>query len=204
MKKYIYDAKTYEEAKGKALIELGTEEKNIIINTLEEKQGLLKKNVKIEVIMINDVLSYLKDKINTILNLMNIDSKLEVRRNEESIEINIFSNHNSILIGKDGKILDSLQNIMRQILTKEISTDLKLIIDVENYKEHRITNIERTARKVAREVAKTRIEANLEPMNSYERRIVHNTLSKNKYVYTKSIGEEPNRYVVIKLKEENL
>lgn len=204
MKKYIYDAKTYEEAKSKALIELGTGEKNIIINTLEEKQGLLKKNVKIEVIMINDVLSYLKDKINTILNLMNIDSKLEVRRNEESIEINIFSNHNSILIGKDGKILDSLQNIMRQILTKEISTDLKLIIDVENYKEHRITNIERTARKVAREVAKTKIEANLEPMNSYERRIVHNTLSKNKYVYTKSIGEEPNRYVVIKLKEENL
>lgn len=204
MKKYIYDAKTYEEAKSKALIELGTEEKNIIINTLEEKQGLLKKNVKIEVIMINDILSYLKDKINTILNLMNIDSKLEVRRNEESIEINIFSNHNSILIGKDGKILDSLQNIMRQILMKEISTDLKLIIDVENYKEHRITNIERTARKVAREVAKTKIEANLEPMNSYERRIVHNTLSKNKYVYTKSIGEEPNRYVVIKLKEENL
>ena len=91
---------------------------------------------------------------------------------------------------------------MRQILLKETSSDLKLIIDVENYKEHRITNIERTARKVAREVAKTKVEASLEPMNSYERRIVHNTLSKNKYVYTKSIGEEPNRYVMIKLKEE--
>ena len=55
---------------------------------------------------------------------------------------------------------------------------------------------------MAREVAKTKVEASLEPMNSYERRIVHNTLSKNKYVYTKSIGEEPNRYVMIKLKEE--
>ena len=133
---------------------------------------------------------------------MNIDANLEIKRKEENITINIFSNHNSILIGKEGKTLDSLQNIMRQILLKETSSDLKLIIDVENYKEHRITNIERTARKVAREVAKTKVEASLEPMNSYERRIVHNTLSKNKYVYTKSIGEEPNRYVMIKLKEE--
>ena len=200
MKKYIYEAKNYEEAQSKALAELNLDEQNVIINTLEEKQGLLKKSIKIEVISINDILSDLKDKISTILNLMNIDANLEIKRKEENITINIFSNHNSILIGKEGKTLDSLQNIMRQILLKETSSDLKLIIDVENYKEHRITNIERTARKVAREVAKTKVEASLEPMNSYERRIVHNTLSKNKYVYTKSIGEEPNRYVMIKLK----
>lgn len=202
MKKYIYEAKNYEEAQSKALAELNLDEQNVIINTLEEKQGLLKKSIKIEVISINDILSDLKDKISTILNLMNIDTNLEIKRKEENIAINIFSNHNSILIGKEGKTLDSLQNIMRQILLKETSSDLKLIIDVENYKEHRMTHIERTARKVAREVAKTKVEASLEPMNSYERRIVHNTLSKNKYVYTKSIGEEPNRYVMIKLKEE--
>lgn len=203
MKKYIYEAKNYAEAKRKALTELELDEKNVIINIIEEKQGLLKKSTKIEVITINDVLSYLKNKINEILKIMNIESNLEVRRNDENIEINIFSNHNSILIGKEGKTLDSLQSIMRQVLQKETASDLKLILDVENYKEHRITNIERTARKIAREVAKTKVEANLEPMNSYERRIVHNTLSKNKYVYTESIGEEPNRYVAIKLKEES-
>lgn len=203
MKKYIYEAKNYAEAKRKALTELELDEKNVIINIIEEKQGLLKKSTKIEVITINDVLSYLKNKINEILKIMNIESNLEVRRNDENIEINIFSNHNSILIGKEGKTLDSLQSIMRQVLQKETASDLKLILDVENYKEHRITKIERTARKIAREVAKTKVEANLEPMNSYERRIVHNTLSKNKYVYTESIGEEPNRYVAIKLKEES-
>ena len=202
MKKYFYEAKSYEDAKNKALAELKIDEDNIIINILEEKQGILKKNIKLEVITINDIISFLKETISQILNLMNIDANLEIKRKEENITINIFSNHNSILIGKEGKTLDSLQNIMRQILLKETSSDLKLIIDVENYKEHRITNIERTARKVAREVAKTKVEASLEPMNSYERRIVHNTLSKNKYVYTKSIGEEPNRYVMIKLKEE--
>ena len=203
MKKYIYEAKNYDEAKRKALTELEVDDKNVIINIIEEKQGLLKKSTKIEVITINDVLSYLKNKINEILKLMNIESNLEVRRNDESVEINIFSNHNSTLIGKEGRILDSLQSIMRQVLQKEVSSNLKLIIDVENYKEHRITNIERTARRIAREVAKTKVEVNLEPMNSYERRVVHNTLSKNKYVYTESIGEEPNRYVAIKLKEES-
>ena len=203
MKKYFYEAKSYEDAKNKALAELKIDEDNIIINILEEKQGILKKNIKLEVITINDIISFLKEIIGQILNLMNIEANLEIRKREKNIEINIFSNNNSILIGKEGKTLDSLQNIIRQITLKEFGEKYRVTVDVENYKEHRITNIERTARKIAREVARTKVEAKLETMNSYERRIVHNTLSNNKYVYTESIGEEPNRYVVIKLKEEN-
>ncbi len=203
MKKYFYEAKNYEDAKNKALAELKIDEDNIIINILEEKQGILKKSIKLEVITINDIISFLKETISQILNLMNIEANLEIRKREKNIEINIFSNNNSILIGKEGKTLDSLQNIIRQIALKEFGDKYRVTVDVENYKEHRITNIERTARKIAREVARTKVEAKLETMNSYERRIVHNTLSNNKYVYTESIGEEPNRYVVIKLKEEN-
>ena len=203
MKKHFYEAKSYEDAKNKALAELKIDEDNIIINILEEKQGILKKSIKLEVITINDIISFLKETISQILNLMNIEANLEIRKREKNIEINIFSNNNSILIGKEGKTLDSLQNIIRQIALKEFGDKYRVTVDVENYKEHRITNIERTARKIAREVARTKIEAKLETMNSYERRIVHNTLSNNKYVYTESIGEEPNRYVVIKLKEEN-
>lgn len=203
MKKYFYEAKSYEDAKNKALAELKIDEDNIIINILEEKQGILKKNIKLEVITINDIISFLKETISQILNLMNIEANLEIRKREKNIEINIFSNNNSILIGKEGKTLDSLQNVIRQIALKEFGDKYRVTVDVENYKEHRITNIERTARKIAREVARTKVEAKLETMNSYERRIVHNTLSNNKYVYTESIGEEPNRYVVIKLKEEN-
>ena len=203
MKKYFYEAKSYEDAKNKALAELKIDEDNIIINILEEKQGILKKSIKLEVITINDIISFLKETISQILNLMTIEANLEIRKREKNIEINIFSNNNSILIGKEGKTLDSLQNIIRQIVFKEFGDKYRVMVDVENYKEHRATNIERTARKIAREVARTKIEAKLETMNSYERRIVHNTLSNNKYVYTESIGEEPNRYVVIKLKEEN-
>ena len=201
MKKSIYEAKTYEEAKNKALTDLDILEENTVIKILEEKQGLLKRNVKIEVITINDIIDELKTSINTITKLMNIETNLEVRKREKNIEIRIFSNNNSILIGKDGKTLEALQNIVIQVLSKEVNDEYKIILDIENYKEKKIINLERTARKIAREVAKTKVETKLDRMNSYERRIIHNALSNNKYVYTESNGEEPNRYVVIKPKE---
>lgn len=202
MNTYIYEAKTFEEAKNKALTELNITEENLIIKSKEEKQGLLKKSTKLEVINVNELVNYLKESLNTIMTLMNIECNLEVRRREKNIELKIFSNQNSILIGKEGRNLESLQNILRQILIKEGITDYKIILDIENYKEKKVTHLERTVRQIAREVAKTKVEAKLDSMNSYERRIVHNALSKNKYVYTESIGEEPNRYVVIKPKEE--
>ena len=202
MKTYIYEAKTLEEAINKALNEQNITEDKLIIKSKEEKQGLLKKSAKIEIITENDLINHLKDSLTTIMNLMNIDSNLEVRRRDKNIEIKIFSNQNSILIGKDGRNLEALQNILRQILIKAEAHDYKIILDIENYKEKKVSHLERTVKQIAREVAKTKVEAKLDRMNSYERRIVHNALSKNKYVYTESIGEEPNRYVVIKPKEE--
>ena len=201
MKKNIYESKTKEDAINKALEDLNTVEENLIIKILEEKQGLLKKIVKIEVTTTNEIVNYLKECINKILKLMNIEANLEVRVREKNIDIKIFSNNNSILIGKDGKNLESLQNILRQILLSNVESDFRVNLDIENYREKKISNLERTAKRIAREVARTKVEAKLEPMNSYERRIVHNALTNNKYVYTESIGEEPNRCVVIKLKE---
>ena len=201
MKKYIFEGKTKEEVIEKALKELNTIEENLIIKVIEEKNSLLKKSVKIEVINVNDMINYIKEIINEIISLMNIKINLEIRRREKNIEIKIFSDNNPILIGKNGKNLESLQNIVRQIVYNEIENDYKIILDVENYKDKKITNLERLAKRTAREVAKTKIETKLERMNSYERRIIHSTLSNNKYVYTESIGEEPNRCVVIKPKE---
>ena len=202
MKTYIYEAKTLEEAVNKALTELNISEENLIIKLKEEKSGLLKKSTKIEVINANELVNYLKESLTTILNLMNIKSNLEVRRRDKNIELKIFSDQNGLLIGKEGKNLESLQNILRQILLKEEITDYKVILDIENYKEKKVSHLERTVKQIAREVAKTKVEAKLDRMNSYERRIVHNALSNNKYVYTESIGEEPNRCVVIKPKED--
>lgn len=203
MNKYTFEGKNLEDATTKALEELNTTEQNVIIKIIEEKQGILKKLVKIEVIEINDIINYLKETIKEITRLMNITKvNLEVRRRDDNINITIFSDQNSILIGKNGKTIQSLQNIIRQIIPTEINEKYKIILDVENYKEKKLHTIEKIAKKVAKEVANSKIEAKLESMNSYERRVVHNILANNKYVYTESFGIEPNRYVVIKPKEE--
>ena len=202
MKTYFFEAKTINDAIKQAVETLNITEDNLIIKSQEEKQGLLKKSIKIEVINVNELVDYLKECLNRIMNLMNINSNLEVRRREKNIEIKIFSDQNSLLIGANGRNLESLQNILRQILLKEVGGEYRITIDVENYKEKRVSHLEKMVKQIAKEVAKTKVEAKLDKMNSYERRIVHNALSKNKYVYTESIGEEPNRQVVIKPKEE--
>ena len=201
MKKYEFNAKTKEEAIALAKKELNLDENNLIINVLEEKNTLLKKNVKIEVINYNDIIDLIKESVTEITKLMGITANLEVRRREDNITIKIFSDHNAVLIGRNGTTIEAIQTIIRQIVLNETNTFISIILDVEDYKDKRKRNIEYLAKKVAREVAKTKVEAKLDSMNSYERRIVHSILSEDKYVYTESTGEEPNRCVVIKPKE---
>ena len=202
MKKYLYDGKTKEEAIEKALSELGVAEKNLIVNVVEEKNTLLKKNVKIEVINYNDLVDYIKENIIEITKLMGMTVNLEVRRRDDNITIKIFSDHNAVLIGRNGSTIEALQTIIRQIVHNETKEFIGVILDVENYKDKRIKNLEYLAKKVAKEVKETKVETKLDSMNSYERRIIHSTLSENKYVYTESVGEEPNRCVVVKPKEQ--
>ena len=203
MKKYNYEGKTFNEAKEKALKEHNINEEDMLIKITEEKNTLLKKNVKIEVVLINDLINYIKETLTEILKLMDIEVNYEVRRRDDTITIKLFSNNNAILIGKNGRTISSLQTIVRQIVSKETNENIKIMLDVENYKEKRIKNVEYLAKKLAREVAKTKVDIKMDSMNSYERRVVHSILANDKYVYTESIGEEPNRCVVIKLKEED-
>ena len=202
MNTYTFEDKTIDEAKNKALKELNINEENIIIINKTEKNGLIKKSASIELVTVDEIINYLKDSLNEILSLMGIEANYEVRRRENRIEIKIFSDNNAILIGKNGRTMQSLQTILRFILKNHVSSDLSVMLDVENYKEKRNRNIEYLAKKIARDVARTKVETKLDNMNSYERRIVHNILSDNKYVYTVSEGEEPNRHVIIKPRED--
>ena len=201
MKKYEFEGKTKEEAIEKALTELGVAEKNLIVNVLEEKNTLLKKNVKIEVINYNDLVDYIKENIIEITKKMGMTVNLEVRRRDDNITIKLFSDHNAVLIGRNGSTIEALQTIIRQMVHNEAKEFIGVILDVENYKDKRIKNLEFLAKKVAKEVRETKVETKLDSMNSYERRIIHSALSDNKYVYTESVGEEPNRCVVVKPKE---
>ena len=202
MKTYTFEGKTKEAAVELALEELKISEEDLIINNITEKSGLLKKSVEIEVLNINEIITFIKETISKITKLMGAEANLEVRRRDNSISITIFSDNNALLIGKNGKNISALQLLIRQMVNSNLKEPLSIVIDVGNYKEKRARNIEYLAKKLAREAYKTKTEITMDSMNSYERRIVHSALADDKYVYTESIGEEPNRKVVIKLKGE--
>lgn len=201
MKSYMYEGKNKEEAINKAVNELNTVRENLIVEVLEETKGIVKKKVVVKVIKQDEIVDFIKDILNEITKLMGVNINLEVRKRDESISIKIFSDNNAILIGKNGRTISALQSLIKQMVYNVLEEKISIILDVENYKEKRIKSLEYLARNTAKEVSKTKIEAKLDSMNSYERRIIHEALSNNRYVYTESTGEEPNRCVVIKPKE---
>lgn len=201
MKKYTYQAKTFEEAKNMAMTELMEQESNLYIKEIESSTKLFNKKSVIEVIKKEDVVEHIKELIKSIIIDMALSVNMEVKKRDESLTITIYSDNNAVLIGKNAKTLDALNTIIKQSVYKEIGENYKFVLDIGEYKQKREWNLEKMAKQIAREVARTRVEAKLDPMNSYERRIIHNTLTNNKKVYTESSGEEPNRFVVIKPKE---
>ena len=114
----------------------------------------------------------------------------------------MYSDNNSILIGHEGKTLKALTTIIKQVVYNKVGEYPYLLLDVENYKAKQEKYLIRLAKNIAKEVGHTKVEVELEDMNSYERRIIHNALTDNKYVYTESTGVEPHRHIVIKPKEQ--
>lgn len=202
MIKNKYSGKTKEEAINNAKIELQETEENLYIKELETKSGLFSKKVEIEVIRRDDVIQYIKEYLKKLIEHMGLKANLEIKKREDTVIVTVFSDNNSILIGKNGRTLEAITTIIKQVINKEIGRYFNLTIDIGEYKKERENRLEKIAKRVAREVSTSKIEAKLEPMNSYERRIIHTILADNQKVITESEGEEPNRYVVIKPKEE--
>lgn len=199
MEKYVFEGKSDEEVILSALKELNVKEEEMFYNITEEKVGLIKKKKYImNIILKSEVLEYSKNYLKEIIEGMGIDVQIETQRKENFLKITLHSENSSILIGKNGRTLAALQNILRQSILNKTGVSANIILDVENYKEKRERNLEFLAKKIAKEVEKTGVEVKMDSMNSYERRIVHNIISKNKKVTTLSEGEEPNRYVVVK------
>ena len=203
MKLEVFEGKNIEEAKSVALEKMNVSEKDILYKTEKKKGKLFKGDTYLfKAIKISTIAEYLKEKLDELLHNMNIDGKYEVSIRDEQINIKIYSDKNNILIGKNGQNLMAIQTILRQMVFKDIDLYPYILLDVENYKEKKINNLERNARKIAKEVIKTKIDVKLDDMNSYERRIVHNALSEFKNITTFSEGEEPNRHIVIAYKED--
>lgn len=202
MEKHRFVGKTYEEAVNKAKIELQELEENLIIKVIDEKKTLLSKKCEIEVIEKREIKNFIKEKLIAILREMGYQAEVEIQVKQDIPTYRIYSNNDSLLIGKSGKNLEALQIVLRQIVNTETGINYRFFLDVSDYKEKNEHHLESLAKRLAREVATTKIEVKMDSMNSYERRIVHNVLTNNKKVYTESVGEEPNRCVVIKPRED--
>lgn len=203
MEKYVYKGKNKDDVLKIALEELNLKENEISYKVTEEKGGLFSgKKYVIEIVKIEDVANYGKELLQDLLDAYKIEGTIEKKIRETGITYHIHSNNNGLLIGKNGKILTSIQTFIKQSINSKLGIFVNVIIDVEDYKEKQNYFLEKKVKRIARDVALSKSSVKLDPMNSYERRIVHNALSKFEYITSESEGEEPNRCVVIKYKEK--
>ena len=196
MKSIEITAGTYEEALKQALEELGLEESQVVAEKVSET-GLIRKKVTVKVTEKITGATMVKDFINGIIQRMNINCTAEVEEKEDAFYVNLTGEDTGTLIGYRGDVLDSLQYLSLLVVNKCNPDNKRLVIDGENYREKRTATLSKLAKKIAFRVAKSHKAESLEPMNPFERRIIHSALHDDRFVTTESHGEEPNRYVVI-------
>lgn len=172
---------------------------DIVYSTKENKGKLFKgSTITVTVTKKEELYNVAKEYLKELIEGLGLEVNFEIQKREEVTMIKIFSNHNAILIGKNGQTLKSMEVLVRQMLNAKYGVNLRIMLDVENYRKKKERNLEYLAKKMAKEAVQTKTEIHLENMNSYERRIIHNCLTNFKGVKTESEGEEPNRHVVIK------
>lgn len=194
---YNFDGQDIEECRVKCLDNLDVYNNEILIKEINSDTG-----VSIDVIKKDDVKKYIEDYIQELGNNMNIEIKSNIFEEDDVFFVRINSNNNSILIGKDGKTLNSIQYLLRKTISNLTGFNVNVNIDVSNYKKKIEKKFENEIKQIINEVLKSKIETKLDPMNSYKRRIVHSIASNYYNIETMSVGEEPNRCTIIKYVEK--
>lgn len=202
MEKQIYSGKTLEEAIDHACDDINIDPEYLYYNVLEEKKGLFSKKVEIEAYTLTDVIEYAQQYLLTIIADYGLEGKAINTLNDGVIKITLDTSHNSILIGKNGKTLQALNEMVRNAVSTYFKHRFRILLDINDYKDEKYDKIIRTAKRVAHEVQKTKITATLDPMTSDERRVVHNALSYIKNIKTESSGYGHKRQINIIYSEE--
>lgn len=197
--------KTVDEALTNALLQLETTSDKIEYEVVEKgSSGFLGIGSKPAIIRVKKKAATVEEIITEFLTkvcqAMDITVKVEIQIEDATIKINLIGDNMGILIGKRGQTLDSLQYLVSLVVNKESETFYRIKLDTENYRARRKETLENLAKNLANKVKKTKRPVELEPMNPYERRIIHSALQNDKMIKTTSQGEDPNRFVVIALK----
>lgn len=194
---YNFEGNSQEDCRIKCLDNLDVYDNEIIVKEYEENDIY-----KMDVLKISEIKEYLLDYLNNLFKKMNIETNISIVEEEKIFTVKIQSNDNAIIIGKEGKNLSAIQVLLRQVVRNLTNFNLKINLDVSNYKLRKQQLFEQDVKKIINEVLSTKLSTKLDPMNSYQRRIVHNVANNYYNIETESIGEEPNRYVTIKYIDE--
>ena len=206
MKEIITTGKNTEEAIESALLKLNVDRDDVNIEIMEtSNKGFLgifgQKDAKVKVTVNVDPTDKINEFVTVLMEKMGITANVEVELKENNrIYINVVGDDMGIIIGRRGETLDALQHIIQLYVNKEYEEFYKITVDTENYRTKREEALTNLAQGLAKRVIRTRKEIVLEPMKPYERRIIHTALQNYNKVKTHSIGEEPNRKLVVSYK----
>ncbi|WP_066505188.1 RNA-binding cell elongation regulator Jag/EloR [Abyssisolibacter fermentans] len=208
MRTLIKISKTIDSAVDEALKDLQVERDDITYEVLDEpNKGFLgiigNRDAKVKIIVSNDPVEKARSFLNDLLRKMNLNATVEIVRDKNDLNIEIKGENPEdmgVIIGKRGKTLDSIQYLVNLVVNKKRNNYLRIVVDTENYRKKRQETLERLARKMADKAKRYRKSIRLEPMNPYERRIIHSALQDDMNINTYSEGKEPYRKVVIENK----
>ena len=196
-----YTAKTLNDVLALASEKEGCTIEELNYQVIEEKKGLFVKKVGIETYGVSDVISFAKDYLLNIISNYELEGTVTEKYENNIIHLTIDTNHNSILIGKNGKTLQALNDVCRYAVASKFKRHYRILLDINEYKNEKYTKLSRIAKRVAKEVLHTKQTVHLDPMPADERRIVHNTLTKFKNISTQSEGNGNRRHIVISYKD---
>lgn len=200
-------AKTVSEAITEACQKLGVTSDKLITEVIEEGSngflGIGAKPAKIKAAVKNSVEDNAKDFLKEVFAAMNMEVVVNVKYDKDAntMDIDLSGDEMGVLIGKRGQTLDSLQYLVSLVVNKDVEDYIRVKVDTENYRQRRKDTLENLAKNIAYKVKRTKRPVSLEPMNPYERRIIHSALQNDRYVVTHSEGDEPFRRVVVTLKK---
>ena len=200
-------AKNVDDALTEASVKLGTTSDQIEYEIIDKGSagflGIGSKNAVIKARRKFSLEDNVKDFLNSVFKAMNMQVEIlvQIDENEHTIDIELKGDDMGILIGKRGQTLDSLQYLTSLAVNKNSEQYYKIKVDTENYRKRRKDTLENLAKNIAYKVKRTKRSVSLEPMNPFERRIIHSALQNDRYVTTHSEGEEPFRHVVVTLKK---
>lgn len=196
MKSVEITASSYDEALAKALEELDLSLKQVEVTSVKES-GIIRKKTTIVVVAKPSAEELAYGFVKGVIEKMGLNVEVALNDNDEAIELALSGEDTSKLIGYRGDVLDSLQYLALLVAGKNNPKGKRMVIDGENYREKRTVTLTKLAKRLAFKAAKSGESISLEPMNPFERRIIHSALADDKYVTTSSEGEEPNRFVTI-------